>query len=222
MRSIGPAGTTHGDVSRRVAREHFATEDVIGQRVVIDLGESVTAEIVGLAADVRIFGQGNDAPPMVYVPARQHPAAYLQAIVRSAMPTVDVASTIRRHVQSLDGALAPGRTERMDGLVADSVAEPRFAMLLIGSFAGLADAHAGRRLRHPGVPRLAAAARVRYSHCAGRDARNDPPDGTRPGTRDARLRRYRGGSAVAVHIAHRIGAAAEPARPGIGPVASSP
>jgi putative ABC transport system permease protein len=125
-------------ISRRLARDHFGTDNVIGQRVVIDLGASVTAEIVGLATDVRVFGQANEAPPMVYVPARQHPAAYLQAIVRSAMPAIDVASTIRRHVQALDGSLAPGRTERMDGLVADSVAEPRFAMLLIGSFAGLA------------------------------------------------------------------------------------
>jgi putative ABC transport system permease protein len=125
-------------VSRRMARDHFDTEDVVGQRVVIDLGASVTAEIVGVAGDVRIFGQANEAPPMIYVPARQHPIGYLQAIVKAAVPAGDVASTIRRQVQALDSALAPGATERMEALVADSVAQPRFAMLLIGSFAGLA------------------------------------------------------------------------------------
>lgn len=34
--------------------------------------------------------------------------------------------------------LALGRTERMEALLADSVAQPQFATLLIGSFAGLA------------------------------------------------------------------------------------
>jgi putative ABC transport system permease protein len=125
-------------VSRRTARDHFGTEDVIGQRLVIDLGAHVIAEIVGVAGDVRIFGQANEAPAMVYVPARQHPAAYLQAIVKASVPAVEVASAIRRQVQALDPALAPGPTERMEGLLADSVAQPRFAMLLIGSFAGLA------------------------------------------------------------------------------------
>jgi ABC-type antimicrobial peptide transport system permease subunit len=62
----------------------------------------------------------------------------MQAIVKAAVPPGEVASTIRRQLQTLDPVLAPGRTERMEALLADSVAQPRFAMLLIGSFAGLA------------------------------------------------------------------------------------
>jgi putative ABC transport system permease protein len=125
-------------VSRRMAREHFGRENAVGQRVVVDLGELITAEVIGVAGDVRIFGQANDAPPMVYLHARQHPATFLQAIVKAAVPPGEVASTIRRQLQALDPLLAPGRTERMEALLADSVAQPRFAMLLIGSFAGLA------------------------------------------------------------------------------------
>ena len=125
-------------VSRRMAREHFGSEDAVGQRVVVDLGEPVTAEVIGVAGDVRIFGQANDAPPMVYVHARQHPAPFMQVIVKAAVPPGEVASTIRWQLQTLDPVLAPGRTERMEALLADSIAQPRFAMLLIGSFAGLA------------------------------------------------------------------------------------
>jgi putative ABC transport system permease protein len=125
-------------VSRRMAREHLGSDDAVGQRVVVDLGEPIIAEVIGVAGDVRIFGRANDAPPMVYLHARQHPATFMQAIVKAAMPPGEVASTIRRHLQTLDPVLAPGRTERMEALLADSVAQPRFAMLLIGSFAGLA------------------------------------------------------------------------------------
>ena len=125
-------------VSRRMAREHLGSDDAVGQRVVVDLGEPIIAEVIGVAGDVRIFGRANDAPPMVYLHARQHPATFMQAIVKAAVPPGEVASTIRRHLQTLDPVLAPGRTERMEALLADSVAQPRFAMLLIGSFAGLA------------------------------------------------------------------------------------
>ncbi len=125
-------------VSRRMAREHFGSDDAVGQRLVVDLGEPIAAEVIGIAEDVRIFGQANDAPPMVYLHARQHPAAFMQALVKAAVPPGDVASTIRRHLHTLDPVLAPGRTERLEALLADSVAQPRFATLLIGSFAGLA------------------------------------------------------------------------------------
>jgi putative ABC transport system permease protein len=125
-------------VSQRMAREHFGSEDAVGQRVVVDLGEPITAEVIGVAGDVRIFGQANDAPPMVYLHARQHPAPFMQAIIKAAVPPGEVASTIRRQLQTLDPVMAAGRTERMEALLADSVAQPRFAMLLIGSFAGVA------------------------------------------------------------------------------------
>jgi len=125
-------------VSRRLARELFGSDNAVGQRVVVDLGAPVTADVIGVAADVRIFGQGNEAPPMVYIAARQHPTPFMQAIVKSVAPPREIASLIRRHVQALQPGMAPGRTERMEALLADAVAQPRFAMLLIGSFAGLA------------------------------------------------------------------------------------
>jgi len=125
-------------VSRRIAREFFGDAAAIGQRIVVDVGEHVTAQVVGVTGDVRVFGQASDAPSLVYLHARQRPAPYLQLIVRSAAAPGDVAVAIRRHVAALDPALAIGRIDTMDALVADSVAQPRFSMLLIGSFAALA------------------------------------------------------------------------------------
>jgi putative ABC transport system permease protein len=106
--------------------------------VVVDLGGLTTAEVIGVAGDVRIFGQGSAAPPMVYLPARQHPVGFMQLVVKSTVPAGEVASAVRRHVQALDPALAVARTDRLEGLLASSVAQPRFAMLLIASFAGFA------------------------------------------------------------------------------------
>jgi putative ABC transport system permease protein len=125
-------------ISQRAARDLFGEDAPIGSRLVIDLGEPVVAEIVGVTTDVRVFGQANEPPPLVYVHAKQHPTSYMQVMVRSAAAPADVASAIRRHAQGLDPALAVSRVLQMEALLADSVAEPRFSMLLIGSFSVLA------------------------------------------------------------------------------------
>lgn len=75
---------------------------------------------------------------MVYLSARQGPIPFLQLVVRSSVPPGEIASAIRRHVQALDPSLAVARTDTLEGLLSNSVAQPRFAMLLIASFAGLA------------------------------------------------------------------------------------
>jgi putative ABC transport system permease protein len=125
-------------ISERAARDLFGAENPLGRRLVIDLGGRIAAEIIGVTADVRVFGQANASPPLVYVPARQHPVSSTYVIVRSAAVPGDVASAIRRHAQALDPALAVSRMVQMETLLADSVAQPRFSMLLIGSFSLMA------------------------------------------------------------------------------------
>jgi putative ABC transport system permease protein len=133
-----PGGPDVAIISRQTAREFFAGENPLGQHLAIDLGDTIMATIVGVTADVRVFGQATRAPALVYLHARQHPAPFMQLIVRSAVPASEVAATVRRHVSALDSALAPSRIERLDALLADSVAQPRFSMLLIGTLAALA------------------------------------------------------------------------------------
>jgi len=125
-------------VSRRMAHDFFGNGEPLGQQIVVDLGAHVLAQVVGVTGDVRVFGQASEAPPLVYLYARQRPAAYMQVIVRSGQASADVASALRRHVLALDPTLAVSRIDTMDALLADSVAQPRFAMLLIGTFAAVA------------------------------------------------------------------------------------
>ena len=105
-----------------MAQDHFGgVEGAIGQRLVVDLGPLVMAEVVGVTGDVRIWGPASESPPMVYLPARQHPAPYMQVILKCNWTTVDVAAAIRHHVMALDPSVAVGRIDRMDVLLADSV-----------------------------------------------------------------------------------------------------
>jgi putative ABC transport system permease protein len=122
-------------INQQMAREHFGGDGALGQSLAIDLGKPVIATIVGITGDVRVFGQAAEAPPLVYLHARQRPALYMQLVIKSAAPVEEVASIVRRHVLGLDPQMAVARIDRMETLVADSVAQPRFAMLLVGAFA---------------------------------------------------------------------------------------
>ena len=142
-RPFDPGGDRTGTpavtiISRRAARDFFGDDDPIGQHLVVDIGEPVSAEVIAVTGDVRVFGQANEPPPLVYLHARQFSSASMQVIIKSAAPMAVVAATIRAHVQALDPGFAPSRIDRMDALLADSVAEPRFSMLLIGAFAAFA------------------------------------------------------------------------------------
>ena len=64
----------------------------------------------------------------------QRVVIYCASGTRSALAAHTLEELVEWHVQALDPTLAPGRTEAMEGLLADSVAQPRFAMLLIAAF----------------------------------------------------------------------------------------
>ena len=125
-------------ISRRAARTFFGSGNPIGRHLVIDLGGRLTVAVIAVTGDVRVFGPAADPPPMVYLHGAQHPVASMQVVLRSSASMSDIGATLRASVASLDRALPLARIERMDALLADSVAEPRFAMILIGSFAGMA------------------------------------------------------------------------------------
>jgi putative ABC transport system permease protein len=125
-------------ISRRAARTFFGRDNPVGRHIVVDLGAPLTFEVVGVTGDVRVFGQANESPEMVYMHGGQRPFPGMQVVIRSSASMSDIAGTLRGTVASLDPALPIARVERMESLLADSVAQPRFAMLLIGSFAGMA------------------------------------------------------------------------------------
>jgi putative ABC transport system permease protein len=125
-------------ISRNMAHQFFPGANPIGRRVVIDLGDPTIAEVVGIAADARLFGQGSEAPQTMYLSAHQAPGNYMQVLARTSLDAGRFSGALRRSVNALDPTLAPGQVETMRALIDRSVAQPRFRMLLIGAFASVA------------------------------------------------------------------------------------
>ena len=140
-------------VSQGLARRLADGGNAVGTRFRLDQGDWYT--VVGIAGEVRQSRQlERDTQFEMYTPlwqpappvatAARPPAsnaarsfAYLRVIVRHS-GDMAIAAPLKAAVWSVDPAQPVGDVEPIDDLLAASLAEDRFATLLMGTFAGLA------------------------------------------------------------------------------------
>ena len=132
-------------INETLAKNYFAGEEPIGQRLALSGSPKDLREIVGVVADVRNYGVDADVKPEVYVPFTQSAPDYLSSVVsaltvvvRSTMDPAMLTNVLREQVQALDKDQPVSRIKTMEGYLADSMAQRRFNMLLLGAFAGIA------------------------------------------------------------------------------------
>jgi predicted permease len=97
----------------------------------------VNRRIVGVVGDERIHGLTEPAPPAVYVALAQAPSSSGALLVRAAGDPRGLAGAVRAAIASVDPALAVYGVEPLAETLVDSVGQRRFAMLVLGLFAGL-------------------------------------------------------------------------------------
>jgi putative ABC transport system permease protein len=124
-------------ISESMAREFFPQTSPLGQRLVIDRGEPTVAEIIGVVGDARLFGQASDPPSTMYLTSRQWPPAITHVVLRTASPAL-AGAMLQATVRSLDRNVAVGRTQSLEAMLEESVAQPRFRTVLVVLFATLA------------------------------------------------------------------------------------
>jgi putative ABC transport system permease protein len=122
-------------VSETMVRRYFPGEDPIGKRLLFGTDKR---EIVGIVSDVNHFGLTQDPRPTMYFPHAQSPGRGMSVVVRTAGNPLALVSSIRNQVLSLDQNLATSNVMTLEELVGSSLAEPRFTLLLLGAFAGVA------------------------------------------------------------------------------------
>jgi putative ABC transport system permease protein len=122
-------------VNAAFARRYFPGEDPLGKRVRFDDTKDAWMTIVGIAADSRNLGLDSEPGPTMYIPYQYFTLPFMSVVVRSSGGTSAVASAVRAEVRSLDPDLPLDEVRPLKDVVSDSVAEPRFRMLLLGAFA---------------------------------------------------------------------------------------
>lgn len=103
----------------------------------------LSASIVGVVSDVKCEGVASDAPPEVFVPHTESFGDGLALVVRTGSDPQRLAPLLSAAVHEINPDQALNPVVSMEQIVSDSVAQPRFYMLLLSAFAGLSLVLAG-------------------------------------------------------------------------------
>jgi putative ABC transport system permease protein len=122
-----------------MAHRYFQNQDPIGKRLKLDVPpEPMSAEIVAVVSDVKSSGLDSDVNPDVYVSYLQAPWPAMSLVVRTVGEPMDVAPAVRGQLLAIDKDQPVYNVNSMERVIADSVAQPRLTMILLGLFAVVA------------------------------------------------------------------------------------
>lgn len=123
-------------ISESFVRRYFPNENPLGHRIRFDGDTFFT--IVGVVADVHDVGVAAAPLPQAYAPHAQTPFQRMALVVRASLAPQSLIGAVRAELQAMDPTrpLYAVRTE--EDLIAANIAPRRFALTLVGLFAGLA------------------------------------------------------------------------------------
>jgi putative ABC transport system permease protein len=133
-------------ISETAARMFFPAGDAIGQK--LEFGaqggyERSEGEIVGIVGDVRHFGLDAPFAPTFYLPLSQAGMDGATVVIRTQGTPGALGQSVRKQIQEIDRDALVGEPILFETLLARSLGQRRFYMLLLGAFASLALVLAG-------------------------------------------------------------------------------
>jgi predicted permease len=129
-------------VNEEVVREFFPHENPIGARIHwARETEPQWMTVIGVVGDVKHSGLNQPTDPAVYTPFSQSDEIwkrFMTLAIRTRHASPGLVEEVKKQVWSVDGQIPVGDVHAMDELIAVSLAQQRFNMLLLGLFAALA------------------------------------------------------------------------------------
>ena len=123
-------------IDEELARRHWPGEDPIGARITWSRGEGpLTGEIIGIAGSVRWAGMAAHPNATTYWWLPQVPKADLTIVTRTDGDPSVTSRSIAAQVALVDPSQSVGEIRSLREFVTEDLAQPRFTMLLLGSFA---------------------------------------------------------------------------------------
>ena len=123
-------------VSQLLAARLFPGRSAVGERIRV-AATTRTAEIIGVAGDVRHRALDETALPTIYLSAMQAPSPSSILVVRDGRPDADTIAAVRDEVARLDRDLPVYGVQRVDEVIAASPGVPE-RRLLTAAFAAFA------------------------------------------------------------------------------------
>jgi putative ABC transport system permease protein len=126
-------------INQSMADKFWPGRDAIGARVtMLDWGPPMTGEVVGVVGDVKPNSPAEPVGMTIYWPYPQFPSLFNYLVVRT---TSDDPHTVLAGVKAQVYAVNPeqpvSQVRTMEEVLGESLAQRKFSLILIGSFAGV-------------------------------------------------------------------------------------
>jgi len=128
-------------INEAMAKRFWPGEDPVGKRIstMVSSGQQIPWQtIVGVVGNVRHLGLDVEPRPEIYYHTNTSPPFGPVAVIRTTSDPARLISIARAKVRELDRDVPISNVNTMEQLVAQSVAQRRFGMFLLGTFALLA------------------------------------------------------------------------------------
>ncbi len=143
-RDFGSQDTATGQpvviVNHTLARMYFGESSAVGQRLSFGRPSPSTRwhTIVAVVTDEKQDDLSAGVKPEVYDPHTQETQNTMSVVVRTAGDPLSLLPAVRREVSAVDGGIALYDVRTLDQVVERSLAEERFATLVLSAFAAAA------------------------------------------------------------------------------------
>ena len=125
-------------INQTMAETLFPEEDPIGRQVVVDQGEEVAYEVIGVVGDVRVSGPRFNPRLAMYGSYFQRPLNTMRMAIRTALEPTSIAGELRQIVWSQDRDIPIEELSTMSDLIARTVSRDRVMTVSLSLFAAVA------------------------------------------------------------------------------------
>src|SRR2546421_8884283 len=122
-------------INQAMAQSYWPNENPLGKRFKAAKTGATWITVVGLIANARTQSLAQADLPQIYLDLYQTGAKRLAIFLRGHLRTAAIADEVREQVQSLDPTLPVSGAQTLNETVSASLAQRRFSMEMVGSFA---------------------------------------------------------------------------------------
>jgi predicted permease len=124
-------------INETFARRFFPGEDPIGRTLITGMAQR-PSQVVGIVADVRSSGLNTPPEADYFLPALQRPERPTHILVRTDLSPAAMAPLVREALRAMDPDLPLLQPQALSTRIAQTVANRKLALVLLGGFAALA------------------------------------------------------------------------------------
>ncbi|HYB95299.1 MAG TPA: ABC transporter permease [Vicinamibacterales bacterium] len=125
-------------INETFARQIYPSDNPLGRKFILNLGNTKPHEIIGVVGDVRLATLEGDIRPTVYLSSRQYAFGLMNFVVRTTGDPARLGPSAVRIIREIDPLLPVSAVRPLDDVFAESIARPRLTAVAMSIFGGAA------------------------------------------------------------------------------------